>query len=188
MRKSLIIVALISMALLFTPAHAAESVKPSDGFISITLEGVELVDVLTLISRITGTNIQYNPRDISEIKGVYVNLVDEPWRPALQSLLAKYSLVLLAEPERRNSYSIVKADKPETAVRIQYAAAVGTVVDAVLADIKSNNVSAAIARLQDFADNNRQTIKAFGTSQKTSQNTSDRRMAADVPPLPGMAQ
>jgi hypothetical protein len=106
------------------------------------------------------------------VRRVSVNMTDEPWRPAFQTLLATRGLVLLQEPGARNSFSIVKVDTKSAAVRIQYASEAIALADAALADIRSNNVVSATARLQAFADNNRQTIKAFEESQKKPQNTS----------------
>lgn len=166
MRKLHILVVFSAMTLSFLPVHAAEPESPSAGLISLSLEGVDLDTVLRMFSRMTGANIQYNPIDLSGAQRVLVSLTDEPWRPALQAILADRGLVLVTAPGGRNSYSIVKADKPETAVRIQYASAAVTLAEAVLADIKSNNVSSATAHLQAFADANRQTVKAFDASQR----------------------
>jgi hypothetical protein len=187
MRRLLVIVMLTSMTLLVAPVHALDSEKPSAGLISITLDDVEMVDVLRMFSRIAGTNFRYDPKDFQALR-VTVNLNDEPWLPALQSLLASHGFVLVAEPGSHNILSIVKADKPETAVRIQYASAAVTLADTVLEDIRSNNIASATASLQAFADNNRQTIKAFEISQKTAQNGSGMRLASDSPPLMGMAE
>lgn len=187
MKMLRIFVGLVSMGLLLSQTRAAESEKPSEGLISITLDDVEIVDVLRMFSRIAGANFRYDPKDFQAVR-VTVNLNDEPWLPALQSLLASHGFVLVAEPGARNMLSIVKADKPETAVRIQYASAAVTLADAVLADIRSNNFASATARLQAFAESNRQTIKAFDASQKASQNESAMRLASDSPPLLGMAE
>ena len=172
MRKLLVIVGLAAIALFLLPAHSAHSQAPADNLISIKLDDVDLTDVVRMFSRIADVHIQYDPAVLSHVRPVSVDLTDEPWRPAFQALLATRGLVLLAEPGAHNNFTIVKADSLSSAVRIQYASAAVALAEAALADIKANNVASATARLEDFADSNRQTVKAFEESQKKPQNTS----------------
>ncbi len=172
MRKLFVVVGLTAMASLLLWVQASEPAASPEPLISITLDDVPVTAVLRMFSRITGMNFLYNPRDFDKTKRVTVNLVNEPSRPALQSILAAQGFVLLVEPGGHNVYSITKTDNPETAVRIQYASAAVSLADTVLADISSNNVVVAKAHLQAFADSNRQILKAFDESRKKTQKGS----------------
>lgn len=60
--------------------------------ISITLDNVEILDVVRMFTRISGANIIATP---SNLQGrVTVNLNDVEWKPALESILDMHSLAL----------------------------------------------------------------------------------------------
>lgn len=60
--------------------------------ISITLDDVEIVDVVRMFTRISGANIIATP---SNLQGrVTVNLTDVQWKPALESILDMHNLAL----------------------------------------------------------------------------------------------
>ena len=62
------------------------------GLISITLDDVEILDVVRMFTRISGANIIATP---SNLQGrVTVNLNDVAWKPALESILDMHSLAL----------------------------------------------------------------------------------------------
>ncbi len=63
-----------------------------DDLISITLDDVEILDVVRMFTRISGANIIATP---SNLQGrVTVNLTDVEWKPALESILDMHGLAL----------------------------------------------------------------------------------------------
>ncbi len=63
-----------------------------DDLISITLDDVEILDVVRMFTRISGANIIATP---SNLQGrVTVNLTDVEWKPALESILDMHALAL----------------------------------------------------------------------------------------------
>ncbi|MBL7076676.1 MAG: hypothetical protein ISS31_04315 [Kiritimatiellae bacterium] len=71
------------------PAGVTDS---GDDLISITLDDVEILDVVRMFTRISGANIIATP---SNLQGrVTVNLTDVAWKPALESILDMHGLAL----------------------------------------------------------------------------------------------
>jgi len=85
---------------------ATASKSTADGnLISVTLDDVEMVDVVKMFTRISGANIIATP---SNLQGrVTVNLTDVEWKPALTSILKMHALGLLEETPGSGVYSIV---------------------------------------------------------------------------------
>lgn len=75
------------------------------GRISITLDDVEIVDVVRMFTRISGANIIATP---SNLQGrVTVNLTEVEWRPALESILDMHGLALEEKLPGSSVYSVV---------------------------------------------------------------------------------
>jgi len=87
--------------------------RTAEDLISITLDDVEIVDVVRMFTRISGANIIATP---SNLQGrVTVNLTDVAWKPALESILDMHSLELREKTPGSGVYSIIRrpAGAPE---------------------------------------------------------------------------
>lgn len=84
----------------------------NENLISITLDDVEMVDVVRMFTRISGANIITTP---SNLQGkVSVNLNDVEWKPALESILDMNNLALVEKTPGSGVYSITtKKEGPE---------------------------------------------------------------------------
>jgi len=97
-------------------SNDAAVVSPTDsdgGLISITLDDVEILDVVRMFTRISGANIIATP---SNLQGrVTVNLTDVEWKPALESILDMHSLALDEKLPGSGVYRIIprSADAPD---------------------------------------------------------------------------
>ncbi|MGQ9663443.1 MAG: type II secretion system protein GspD, partial [Kiritimatiellia bacterium] len=82
-------------------------VKPAEAsnLISVTLDDVELADVVRLFTRISGANIIVTPSNLTG--RVTVNMTNVEWRPALESILEMHGLVLLEKTPGSGVYSIL---------------------------------------------------------------------------------
>lgn len=177
----------LTVMLLSTPCgqSSAQETNSLDQKVSIDVLAVDLGQIVQLFSRLHGINIQYESDDFKGTRPVAVRFVDQPWRPALQSLLAEQGLILLAKPDGSNTYSIIKATSPTVALRVQFAQDGVAMAEAALADIKTNNVNAATARLQIYVDEQRKILKAVEASQEQSKNGSANKTSEPaVAPAP----
>ncbi|MBT3193032.1 MAG: hypothetical protein HN341_10795 [Verrucomicrobia bacterium] len=98
-----------------TPIEGADA-GPSDwgeNLITISLDDVEMVDVVRMFSRISHANIIATPSNLTS--RVTANLDGVEWKPALSSILAMHNQALVEKPAGSGVYSIVtKApDAPE---------------------------------------------------------------------------
>jgi len=139
--------------------HTTNSAAALDERISITLDDVELVDVIKMITRISGFDCVVNPEELRRAGRVTVALNNEPWRPALQAILARRGFVLVQEAP--DLYSIFRAGSPEFGARVQAASEAASVADVVLAAIASNNLAAATERIRTFGEASRKIVRAF---------------------------
>ncbi len=88
-----------------SPVEAAEPAAPTSNLISITLDDVEILDVVRMFTRISGANIIATP---SNLQGrVTVNLSDVEWKPALESILDMHALALQEKLPGSGVYSVV---------------------------------------------------------------------------------
>ncbi len=99
----------------FTPAPTApfpelqqptEDAVPARDLITISLDDVELIDVVRMFSRIAAANIIANPELLSA--RVTVNLDNVEWRPALSSILSMHGLALVERPQGSGVFTIVE--------------------------------------------------------------------------------
>ena len=88
---------------------ASSTSRPSQ--ISISLDDVELIDVVRMFSRIASANIIANPEILTA--RVTVNLDDVEWRPALASILSMHNLALVERPQGSGVFTVV--DQPPDA-------------------------------------------------------------------------
>ena len=130
--------------------------NPAAKTVSITVEGCDLESVVTMFQRLTGASLQYRDREFMSAQRVTFSCNDRPWRPALQALLAEQGFVLLSQPD--DVYSIMKVDSPSVAVHVRHAQDAVAIVEAALADIRTNNVASATTRLQAYADEQRKVL------------------------------
>lgn len=81
--------------------------------ISITLDDVEMVDVVRMFTRISGANIIAAPSNL--VGRVTVNLTEVEWQPALESILDMHGLALVEKTPGSRVYSITRrqAGAPE---------------------------------------------------------------------------
>jgi len=94
------------------PTLAQNAISPdTPSRISISLDDVELIDVVRMFSRIASANIIANPEILTA--RVTVNLDDVEWRPALSSILSMHGLALVERPQGSGVYSVI--DQPPDA-------------------------------------------------------------------------
>lgn len=142
---------------------ALQPISP-DVTMSITLDDVDLVDFLRMTTRITGIDLVTDPQDFNSDQRISVNMTDEPWHKGLEVAMAQHGFVLLHEGG--NIYSVLKGDKPEVAARVRAALAAVSVAEAVLADIKTNNIASATNRLNAFVEINQETVNSFKAAKQ----------------------
>lgn len=89
------------------------SVSDDSNLISISLDDVEMVDVVRMFTRISDANIIATASNLTG--KVTVNLTDVEWRPALISILDMQNLALIEKTPGSEIYSIVRRspDAPE---------------------------------------------------------------------------
>ena len=83
------------------------------GRITISLDNIELADVVQLFTRLSGANIICNT---TNLKGsVTANLEDVEWEPAFRAILERQGLLLQEDPKNKGIFSIEpkKPDAPE---------------------------------------------------------------------------
>lgn len=73
--------------------------------ISITLDDVEMVDVVRMFTRVSGANIIATPTQL--VGRVTVNLTDVGWKPAMDSILDMHNLQLVEKIPGSGVYSIL---------------------------------------------------------------------------------
>lgn len=89
--------------------QGAEAETGEENRISITLDDVEMADVVRLFTRISGANIIATP---SNLQGrVTVNLEKVDWQPALESILSMHNLALREKTPGSGIYSITPQPK-----------------------------------------------------------------------------
>ncbi len=89
------------------PVEGAEA-GPSDwgeNLITISLDNVEMIDVVRMFSRISHANIIATPSNLNA--RVTANLDGVEWKPALSSILAMHNLALIEKPAGSGVYSIM---------------------------------------------------------------------------------
>lgn len=104
----------------FTPLPVSASTddigsveSAGEDLITITLDDVEMIDVVRMFSRIANANIIATPSNLTT--RVTANLDGVAWRPALSSILKMHNLALVETPLGSGVYSITPqaADAPE---------------------------------------------------------------------------
>ncbi len=104
----------------FTPAPTTPfpelergSTIPADepSLITISLDDVELIDVVRMFSRIAAANIIADPEILTA--RVTVNLDNVEWRPALSSILSMHGLALVERPQGSGVFTVL--DQPPDA-------------------------------------------------------------------------
>jgi type IV pilus assembly protein PilQ len=99
------------------PDLGTEAAATSDrALISISLDDVELIDVVRMFSRIAAANIIANPEILTA--RVTVTLDNVEWRPALSSILSMHGLALLERPQGSGVFTVV-AQLPDAPVPMQ---------------------------------------------------------------------
>ena len=91
------------------PAGSADE----SGRITISLDGIELADVVQLFTRLSGANIICNT---TNLKGLVTARLDNvEWEPAFRAILERQDLLLLEDPKNKGIFSIEpkKPDAPE---------------------------------------------------------------------------
>jgi len=88
-------------------------VRDASDLITISLDDVEMVDVVRMFGRISGANIIAAPETLTA--RVTANLQDVEWRPALSSILAMHDMALIERTAGSGVYSVVERlpDAPE---------------------------------------------------------------------------
>ena len=94
------------------PGATASTNPVNENLISITLDEVEMADVVRMFTRISGANIITSP---SNLQGrVSVNLTDVEWKPALEAILDMNHLALEERTPGSAVYSInARKEGPE---------------------------------------------------------------------------
>ena len=89
------------------PLRTSEGISPAErpNLISVTLDDVELADVVRMFTRVSGANIIASPSNL--IGRVTVNLSDVEWQPALESILETHALGLVEKTPGSRVFSIV---------------------------------------------------------------------------------
>ncbi len=98
----------------FTPLPLTAPVLPEQeiqttsapSLITISLDDVELIDVVRMFSRIAGANIIANPDNLTA--RVTVNLDNVQWRPALSSILSMHGLALVERQQGSGVFSVIQ--------------------------------------------------------------------------------
>jgi len=95
------------------PGAKVETRDAEGNLINITLNDVELSDVVRMFTRISGANIVASPTNLTG--RVTVNLEDVEWKSALKSILDMHSLTLVETLPESGVYSVVQRphDAPE---------------------------------------------------------------------------
>jgi type II secretory pathway component GspD/PulD (secretin) len=83
----------------------AETEANAANLISISLDDVEMLDVVRMFSRISGANIIATPSNLTS--RVTANLDGVEWKPALTSILSMHGLALLEKTPGSGVFSIV---------------------------------------------------------------------------------
>ena len=133
----------------------------TDELVTIDVQSVPLEEMVHCFMRMSKVNMQHASREFREAKPVTLRCTNQPWRSVLQSILADRGFLLVADPGGRGAYTIVAGDTPCMAVRFDYSSAAVSLADSLLADIKSNNVAGATARLEAFAEDHRRMLSAI---------------------------
>ncbi|MEI6217553.1 MAG: hypothetical protein WCP86_01500 [bacterium] len=171
----------LSLTVVFLPPLLGQSPAPEtsspDQKVSIDVVATDLGLIVQVLNRLSGINVQYESDAFNGTRPVTVHWVEQAWQPALQSLLSEQGLVLWAKPDGSNAYSIIKAKNPTVALRVQFAQDGVAMAEAALADIRTNNVPSATARLQIYADDQRKILKTFVASQEKPEKGSANRMS-----------
>lgn len=87
------------------PGAKVEVSEVDENLISITLEDVEMVDVVSMFTRISGANIIADPTNL--VGHVTANLTDVQWKPALETILDMHNLALEEKMPGSGVYSII---------------------------------------------------------------------------------
>lgn len=85
----------------------------SEDLISVSLDNVDMVDVVRMFTRISNANFVVAPSNLTG--KVTVNLNNVPWEPAMRTILSSHNLVLIEKTPGSGIYSIEKRspDAPE---------------------------------------------------------------------------
>jgi type IV pilus assembly protein PilQ len=90
----------------------------SSNLISITLDSVDMADVIRMFTRLSGANIIASP---SNLQGkVTVNLTEVEWKPALQDILEMHSLTLVEKTQGSGIYTIAPGTPDPLKVKTFY--------------------------------------------------------------------
>lgn len=87
------------------PEVQVKTTETAQNLISITLDDVEMLDVVRMFTRISGANIIATPSNL--LGKVTVNLTDVEWQPALVSILYMHNLQLTETTPGSGVYSIL---------------------------------------------------------------------------------
>lgn len=87
-----------------TPEGASVGTPANTNLITITLDDVELVDVIRMFTRLSGANIIVSATNLAG--RVTVNLVDVEWKPALQSILEMNNLSMEEKSPGSGVYTV----------------------------------------------------------------------------------
>ncbi len=79
--------------------------RPDNDLITISLDDVEMLDVVRMFGRISGANIIASPTNLTA--RVTANLQNVEWKPALTSILAMHNLALVEKTPGSGVFSVV---------------------------------------------------------------------------------
>ncbi len=163
------IIACVVIAVLVASLAIAEEPKstaPDGGTVSLTLDDVQLRDVVRMMTRIAGVDLSFDSKDPTFGERTSINVENKPWKPFFSSVLAQHGLLLVEDSPGSQTYSIIRAASPDAAARIRASQDAVAFVDAVLADLNADNLAAAKDRLVKYREHNAEVIK---TTQERQQ-------------------
>ena len=125
-----------------------------DQLITVTMDGVVLKDVVTIMTRFTNASIHYDMEDVIFRERVTFSADDQPWTTVLRGVLSPKGLLLLENEPNLGAYTIVHAENKEQAVRIRTAQEVNTVLEAALEALAADNPERAKELLEEYKQAN----------------------------------
>lgn len=134
-------------ALVFT-AGSPVSAQPQHGNISMTADGVFLMDILRIIMRSSGVTIHVDAEDPVFERRVTFSADDQPWTDVLRGILRPHGMVLLENEPAPGAYTIVRATDPGAAARLQAARESNETIRAALEALRVEDPGRAKALLE----------------------------------------
>ncbi len=176
MKTMIISISLVAFALLSVHADSAEQSAP----VSFTFDDVELIDMVRILSTITGVGFTFDPSDLKFSERISISVREKPWKPVLIEALAQHGLVLVEHAPDSDSYAIIPAESTSIATRFSAATKAVAAMDAILVQLENGDIEKAKELVSKYRLYNDAIRKAM-SKQGDSANKVSEDIGASAP-------